>query len=129
MIVCGFTWASEEPHSIEAFTDSAFHAVDDKDCITVYVIDRIALLQKELSKDLSTHPDKARREVLQRFQAMDVRLSRQLENAAKGLVKAMQYGIDRYPAIVIDGKAVVYGLTDLDTAERVYLQWQAESKR
>ena len=43
---------------------------------------------------------------------MDVGLSGELENAAIGLVKAMQYGLDRYPAIVFDGQFVVYGMTD-----------------
>ena len=28
----------------------------------------------------------------------------------------MQYGIDRYPAVVFDGEAVVYGVTDLTVA-------------
>jgi hypothetical protein len=42
-----------------------------------------------------------------------------------GLVQAMQYGIDRYPAIVFDGKAVVYGITDVRAATQRYQQWQA----
>ena len=126
---CEFSWASDGPHSIEVFTDSTFHEIGDKGGVTVYVIDRIDQLQKALSKDLSTDPEKAKQEALQRFQAMDARLSQQLENAANGLVKAKHYGIDRYPAIVFDGETVVYGVTDLDAAKRVYLQWQAEGKR
>ena len=39
----------------------------------------------------------------------------------------MQYGIDRYPAIVFDGQAVVYGLTDIYAAYQLYQRWQAES--
>ena len=48
-----------------------------------------------------------------------------VQNAAVGLAKAMQYGIDRYPAIVFDGKAVVYGLTDLNSALDHYRTWRA----
>jgi integrating conjugative element protein (TIGR03757 family) len=40
----------------------------------------------------------------------------------------MQYGIDRYPAIVFDGHAVVYGVTDVQAATRIYEQWQEEGK-
>lgn len=126
---CEFSWASDGLHSIEVFTDSTLHKIGDKGNVTVYVIDRIDQLQKALSKDLPTDPEKAKQEALHRFQAMDTRLSQQLGNAAKGLVKAKHYGIDRYPAIVFDGEAVVYGVTDLDTANRVYLQWQAEGSR
>ena len=54
---------------------------------------------------------------------------RTVENAAKGLVQAMQYGIDRYPAIVFDGKAVVYGITDVRAATQRYQQWQAGEAR
>jgi integrating conjugative element protein (TIGR03757 family) len=46
-----------------------------------------------------------------------------------GLVQAMQYGIDRYPAIVFDGKAVVYGITDVRAATQRYQQWQAGEAR
>lgn len=126
---CQFSWASDAPHSIEVFTDLTFREIGDKGSVTLYVIDRIDQLQHVLSKDLSTDPEKAKQEALHRFQAMDVRVSQQLENAANGLVQAMHYGIDRYPAIVFDGEAVVYGIADLDTAKRVYLQWQAEGKR
>ena len=126
---CAFSWASDGSHSTEVFTDSTFHEIGDKGNVTVYVIDRIDQLKKALSKDLSTDPEKAKQEALHRFQAMDARLSEQLEKAAKGLVQAMHYGIDRYPAIVFDGEAVVYGVTDMDTANRVYLQWQAGGSR
>jgi len=94
------------------------------DGITVYYIDRIDRLQQELSKDLPADPETAKQTALHRFQHMDNKLSHELENAANGLAEAMQYGIDRYPAIVFDGKAVVYGITDIRTATQRYRQWQ-----
>ena len=72
-------------------------------------------------------PAKAKQAVLKRFQSMDADLSRQLENAAKGLAKALQYGVDRYPAIVFDGETVIYGVTDLDVATSHYRRWQAQA--
>jgi integrating conjugative element protein (TIGR03757 family) len=48
------------------------------------------------------------------------------KNAAFGLAKAAQYGVDRYPAIVFDGRAVVYGVTDLVDAVERYETWQRE---
>jgi len=92
----------------------------------LYVIDRIDQLQQTLSRDLASDPDIARQKALKRFQSMDSDLSQALENAAKGLAKAMQYDIDRYPAIVFDGEAVIYGVIDLDVAINYYRRWQSQ---
>ena len=96
------------------------------DGITVYYIDRIDRIQQELSKDLPANPEAAKQTVLRRFQR---KLSHELENASNGLVQAMQYGIDRYPAIVFDGNAVVYGITDVRAAIQRYRQWQTGEAR
>lgn len=93
--------------------------------ITVYHIDRIDQLQRTLSSDLPTDPEAAKQTVMQRLQHADQPLSDALENAAHGLLKAMQYGIDRYPAIVFDGTAVVYGSTDIPAAIQRYRQWRS----
>ena len=113
--------------TIEVFIDSSLQIVSGNDHQIVYLIDRIYKLQEELSIDLPADPESAKSLALQRFQRMNTQLSRELENAAKGLVQAMQYGIDRYPAIVFDGQAVVYGLTDIPAATQLYQRWQAES--
>jgi integrating conjugative element protein (TIGR03757 family) len=116
----------KEP-TIEVFTDSRRQVVSGNDNTTVFVIDRINRLQQELSDDLPADSESAKKLVLKRYQRMDMQLSTELENAAKGLVQARQYGIDRYPAIVFDGQAVVYGLTDINAATRLYQRWLAES--
>ena len=113
--------------TIEVFIDSSLQIVSGNGHKTVYLIDRIYKLQEELSIDLPADPESAKSLALQRFQRMNTQLSRELENAAKGLVQAMQYGIDRYPAIVFDGQAVVYGLTDIPAATQLYQRWQEES--
>ena len=51
-------------------------------------------------------------------------LVRKVKNAYAGVLKAMTYGIDRYPAMVFDhGAAVIYGVTDLNEALEAYRQW------
>ena len=116
--------------TIEVFIDSSLQIVSANDHTTVYVIDRINMLQQALSNELPADPESARTLTLQRFQRQqqeNTQLSSELENAAKGLVQATQYGIDRYPAIVFDGQAVVYGLTDIRAATQLHQRWQAES--
>jgi len=51
------------------------------------------------------------------------------KDAAIGLAKAMQYGVDRYPAIVVNGTAVVYGVTDLVDAAARYETWRRGQSR
>jgi integrating conjugative element protein (TIGR03757 family) len=124
-------WANEReyPQTIELFVDSTFPEIKAVKNATVYRLDRIHVFQENLSRNLPSDPDDAKTLVLQRFQGMDRQLSRDLENAAKGLVKAMNYGIDRYPAVVFDGRAVVYGVTDLDAAADHYRQWAGQGAR
>ena len=82
-----------------------------------------------LSEDLPSDPANAKQLVLARFQRMDTQLSSELKNAAKGLAQAMQYGINRYPAIVFDGDAVVYGVTDVSAATQLFQRWQTRGER
>jgi len=121
--------AGEAAPAIEVFTNSTIQVVSVSDNTTVYVMDRINQLQQVLSEDLPSDPENAKQLVLARFQRMDAQLSSELENAARGLVQAMQYGINRYPAIVFDGDAVVYGVTDVTAATQIYQRWQTRGAR
>ena len=51
------------------------------------------------------------------------------KDAALGLAKAVQYGVDHYPAIVFNGTAVVYGVTDLVEAVQRYDTWHEAQAR
>ena len=96
---------------------------------TRYEIDRISRFQSELSAGLPKDAAQAKQLVLARFKLMDAVVSQQLENSGKGLAKAVHYGVDRYPAIVFDGRAVVYGVTDVEEAIKRYTQWRESSPR
>jgi integrating conjugative element protein (TIGR03757 family) len=90
-----------------------------------YELDRIRLIETRLSRDLSADRKQAEAIVLDRFQHLDRATSDSLRQSAVGLAKAMQYGIDRTPAIVFDGQAVVYGVTDISVALAHYQAWQS----
>lgn len=94
-----------------------------------YEIDQITQLQRELSRGLPNDAEQAKPLVLQRFQLIDAAVSQRLENTAKGLVKALHYGIDRTPAMVFDGQAVIYGVIDVDEATQRYRQWRERNDR
>jgi integrating conjugative element protein (TIGR03757 family) len=87
-------------------------------------LDGIQQFESVLSRELPTDFKQAKQIALQRLQHLDENLMESLQQAAIGLTKAMQYGLDRYPAIVFDNQAVVFGITDLEQALRLYRQWQ-----
>ena len=52
-----------------------------------------------------------------------------MQHAAMGLAKAMQYGVDRYPAIVFNGEVAIYGVTDIGEALDRYRLWREGRKQ
>ena len=119
---------------IEVFT-SAKHPVSHTDAmgaphhnqgldITVYEIEGIQSIERDLSHDLPADPQLSKQIVLYRIQRLDEQTRSSMQSVAMGLAKAMQYGVERYPAIVFDGESVVYGVTDLAVALEQYRAWQ-----
>ncbi len=96
--------------------------------VQIYDLDGIQRLETQLSSNLPTDPKQSKQITLQRIQQLDEQATSAIQNAAIGLAKAMQYGVDRYPAIVFDGVVVVYGLTDLSAAADHYQTWQEKNR-
>ena len=94
--------------------------------ITSYAVDGLERFESELSEGLPADPDTAKAAALRRIQRLDDARMAPAKDAAFGLAKAVQYGVDRYPAIVFDGQAVVFGVTDLVEALDRYAAWQRE---
>ena len=120
--------AGEAPR-IEVFVTEAFLPLKNTQGATVYGIDGLARIEVALSRELPGDPKAARALVLARLARMETGLGQQLEHAAKGLARAMQYGIDRYPAIVFDGQAVVYGVHDIEVASQHWYKWKKAQAR
>lgn len=127
------------PYTIEVFTSAEYPLVgiDVKKTgiesegadMSVYEIDGIRSVEHLLSNDLPADPKQSKQIALHRIQHMDDQSKTKMQMAAQGLAKAMQYGVDRYPAIVFDGQVVVYGVTDVQTAITHYQTWRREGKR
>ncbi|MCP3662898.1 MAG: DUF1525 domain-containing protein, partial [Gammaproteobacteria bacterium] len=71
--------------------------------VQIYELDGIQRSELQLSSNLPTDPKQSKHIALQRIQQLDESATSAIQNAAVGLAKATQYGIDRYPAIVFDG--------------------------
>lgn len=105
---------------VEVFT-SRDHPLTNTEALpgaAVYHIDSLMHIQETLSKDLPADEETAIRIARQRATNIDREAA---IRAAEGLAIAhLKYRLDRYPAVVFAGQSVVYGVTDLDVAKRIY---------
>lgn len=126
--------AAGHPHLVEVFTttelpvtgESAFNRQPDSTEMEfhIYELDGIQRIETKLSDGLTADPEQSKRVVLRRFQELREDDRARMQRAAMGLAKAMQYGINRYPAIVFDSEVVIYGVTDIGEALNRYQEWR-----
>jgi len=142
ILFAGTTFANQrEPnpsHLIEVFTSAQYPVIETNAAgssshlqgleITVYEIDGIQSVEHDLSLNLPVEPQQSKQIALRRIRNLDEQTRSKMHASAIALAKAMQYGVDRYPAVVFDGEAVVYGVTDLTVAIEQYRAWQTGSR-
>lgn len=97
--------------------------------VTVYAVDGLARFETLLSEDLPSEADAAKAEAIRRIGELNEARMASAKEAATGLAKAVQYGVNRYPAIVFEGDAVIYGMTDLVDAVARYEAWREAQAR
>ena len=114
--------------TVEVFTLSTLPLTNVRDAV-VYYVDTISLLKQQLSTGLPPDPRRAQALATQRIASLGAQLQSQARAGANGLARAAQLGVQRAPAIVFEGRWVVYGLTDVDAARRVYSGLAARDRR
>jgi integrating conjugative element protein (TIGR03757 family) len=117
------------PSRIEVFLSARAQvetrAADLEVPVTVYDLDAPAREEARFSQGLPADRDQAMAEAKRRLADISQSEQDRINSAFDGLLKALQYGLDRYPAIVFDdGQAVVYG-TGLEEALGHYRKWRA----
>ena len=115
------------PHRVEVFVNSAM-LITNAAGATVYLLDGLQMLEAQLSQGLPATEAEAAQVARERVQRLGGQLQQRAANAAQGMVLAAQYGIDRIPAIVIDGCAIVYGMTDVHKAVAAYALRQESAR-
>jgi integrating conjugative element protein (TIGR03757 family) len=83
----------------------------------------------KLATGLPPNQEQAKAEIERRFnQQGTAAVQNQIMQAFQARIAGMQYGLSRYPAIVFDrGRAVVYGVTDLNRAFELYREWRRKN--
>ena len=122
-----------DPWRIDLITDSArpFTSVEVTAVrleVHRFDLDAPANLEAQLSQGLPRDPVVAAVLARQRLEVLgQEQLATQFGSAYGGLLKALEFGLDRYPAIVFDGgESVIYGVTDLETALNYYRRWRLQ---
>lgn len=103
-------------HTIEVFTIHQRPVVTPLN-IKIYYLDDIALLQNILNQELKESANLASKKDMKKILVKFTSKNReQYLLALNGIIKAQQYGINKIPAIVIDGKYQILGTTDINKA-------------
>ena len=112
------------PHQLERITgqDALEHTWPGVR-IAVYDLGAAARFEAELSAGLPAEPAQAQIAAQERIHALGEDLESHLQAAFGGLVRAARLDLDRLPAVVFNGQAIVYGITDLAAAHARYAEW------
>jgi integrating conjugative element protein (TIGR03757 family) len=87
-------------------------------------LDSVENIEQRLSDGLPIDPDQARAMVNERIARIGrARLESDIRAVYLPLGTLMANDLDRFPAIIFERKAVVFGVTDLDKAIKLYLNW------
>ncbi len=110
------------PKTIEVFANSATY-IAHADRATVYRVDGRQQIASQLDQgNLPVNPEQAAAMVRQRMKAMGPDLESSIQTAVKALERSAVYGIEKVPAMVFDGRRVVYGVTDVVQALAIVRQ-------
>ena len=123
LVVAGLGSASGEAVRVEVFKLGAQRLTGVGDA-SVYEVDRLRGITQRLSIGLPADAKRAGEIARARFDAMSDAERAELQLAARVVGQAAHYRIDKVPAIVFDGRAVVYGVTDVARARTIYRRWQ-----
>ena len=126
-----------EPGSIVVITSHEHPVVglsllasSQRSTVQIYYLDAIDRLEHQLSQSLPADVTKATPLLKTRIADIGPAVfEQQLREAYQPLLLMMKFQLDRYPVIVFDDRAVIYGMTELPKAIQRYQAWATASER
>lgn len=94
----------------------------------IYDVDAVERIAADLSADLPPREEEAAAIARARFAALTEADLRAIEASARALELVSRYRLTKVPAIVFDGRAIVYGVPDVEAALRIYRAWRARGR-
>ena len=105
--------------AIEVFTTAGEPAVNVPSGVAVIELDAPGRLDAELSQDLPADPNVAESMMRERMAMPEWHeIADRYADSYLGLARAWQLGVEKVPAVVIDGRHVIYGQPDVAAALR-----------
>lgn len=81
-------------------------------------LDAARRIEARLAQKLPSNPEQATAIATQRLNALTPELKQMLATAYQGTVDAWSVGVTKIPAVIVDGRYIVYGERDVERAVR-----------
>ena len=91
----------------------------------IYYIDMLAQQVEAMSAGLPPDPERAIAIAMARVENLGDADRSRLHRGAEIETLARQYRLSKAPAMVVDGRAVIYGVNDVEHARAIYRAWRA----
>lgn len=124
VLLCTLT-ANASAANITVFTDRD-HPVTARPEVQVVELDAPISLEAALSSRLPANPSRAASIARARLIASSGALQWKLTGAYQGVVAAWSLGVRKIPAVVVDRRYVVYGVTDVTRAASIIDRYRRE---
>jgi integrating conjugative element protein (TIGR03757 family) len=117
------------PLTVEAFTDSRRLPINNSGVpnvsVTVYDLSAPQRAIDELNAEIKLPANKETATAIAKafLQSHQDKLVKRILPTYEGQTKAINYEISRYPALVFNGHAVIYGITDIKKGLAYYQHW------
>lgn len=109
--------------TVEVFVNSAMHVTPEPSertalpyTLSVYRLDALRNMEAQINQNLPQTEAEAMRWVAANEARLRRKFQPQIQAAAEGVTLAASYRLQRIPAVVINRKVVVYGVTDANQA-------------
>lgn len=120
-------------HAVSAqtivYTTTHYPLADAEPGVQVVVLDEAQRLEQSLFPVLAGKVQQAEQQARQRMLQPDWKEAEaRLTGAYQSLLSAWSLGVEKVPAVVFDGRYVVYGTSDIRLARQKLAQWQEQQR-
>ncbi|ALM54086.1 TIGR03757 family integrating conjugative element protein [Halomonas huangheensis] len=116
-IVTALTWGGVAYAGVEVFTVAGEPIINAPASAAVVELDAPARLDAQISRDLPADPDRAKQVLQSRMSGPEWQATlKRYGEIYTGVARAWMLGIEKVPAVVLDGRYVVYGEPEVRVA-------------
>ncbi|WP_162846528.1 TIGR03757 family integrating conjugative element protein [Corticibacter populi] len=93
--------------------------------LQIFRVDDVQLIEEEINVGVPASEAAAMAHLQRQEAAIRRKYQARIQQASTGMSRAIAYRLSRIPAVVINQKFVLYGITDIDAAADLFQQRQA----